>query len=160
MISDSGDDADRSTGSGVGETSATAEDPYLAMLKGPLLPTVIVALVVCPVATVVAGTEGLAGSVLGVVVTVASFATSLIVMSRTARSAPHNVMAVALLTYVTKIGLLGLLLVLLMDATWLSGGAFAAGAISTVLVWVVFEIRAYSNARIFVVDAPGESSGR
>ncbi|MGD6622080.1 hypothetical protein VWX78_22665, partial [Xanthomonas citri pv. citri] len=112
--SDAGRDAATDAGAVAPSATATAQDPYLAMLRGPLLPTVVVAAVVCTAATVVAGSEGLAGSLLGVVVTVASFATSLIVMSRTARAAPHNVMAVALLTYVTKIGLLGLLLVLLM----------------------------------------------
>jgi ATP synthase protein I len=63
-------------------------------------------------------------------------------------------MAVALLTYVTKIGLLGLLLVLLMDATWLSGEAFAAGALVSVAVWLPLEIRSYSRARLFVLEPP------
>lgn len=128
------------------------------MLRGPLAPTAALAVVVCVISTVVAGGRGLAGGALGVAVTVAFFATSLLVMSRTARAAPHNVMAVALLTYVTKIGLLGVLLVALTDAAWLSGGAFAAGAVLTVLVWVVFEIRAYSRARIFVVEPAPQAS--
>lgn len=137
-------------------SAATADDPYLAMLRGPLVPTSVAAVVTTAVAGWLEGRAGLLGAALGAVVTVAFFATSLLVMSRTARAAPHNVMAVALLTYVTKIGLLGLLLVLLMDATWLSGGAFAAAALVSVAVWLPFEIRAYSKARLFVLEpAPG-----
>lgn len=133
-------------------SAATADDPYVAMLRGPLVPTAAVAVAAAVVATLVSGASGLAGSVLASVVTVAFFATSLLVMSRTARAAPHNVMAVALLTYVTKVGLLGLLLVLLIDATWLSGTAFALTALACVAVWLPFEIRAYSRARLFVVE--------
>jgi len=140
-------------------SAATADDPYVAMLRGPLVPTGIVAVVTCSLAAFLAGPAGLAGALLGVLVTVSFFATSLVVMSRTARAAPHNVMAVALLTYVTKVGLLGLVLVLLKDATWMSGDAFGAGALAAALVWMVFEIRAYSRARIFVVEpaAPGDT---
>lgn len=133
-------------------SAATADDPYLAMLRGPLLPTAVAALATVAVCWWLQGSEGLLGAALGAVVTVAFFATSLLVMSRTARAAPHHVMAVALLTYVTKIGALGLLLVLLMDAAWLSGEAFAAGALVSVAVWLPLEVRAYSRARLFVLE--------
>jgi ATP synthase protein I len=64
-------------------------------------------------------------------------------------------MAVALVTYITKVGLLGLMLALLIDATWLSGDAFAIVALLCAAVWLPLEILAYSRARTLVFDPEG-----
>lgn len=140
-------------------TAATADDPYAAMLRGALVPTVFVAAVLVVASGVRAGGDGIAGSVLAAVVVVASFSSSLVVMRRTARSNPQSVMAAALATYTTKIGLLGLVLVLLADADWLSGTAFALTAMACAVVWLGFEVRAYSRMRTLVFgDAGGPGS--
>ena len=131
--------------------AATAEDPYAALLRGSLVPTAVVA----ALAVVVAGLSSrgaLFGAVLAAVVVLVFFSASLLVMRRTARTAPRNVMAVALVTYITKVGLLGLLLVAFKDATWLSGTAFALTALACAAVWLVAEIRAYSKVRLLVFD--------
>lgn len=136
-------------------SGAGADDPYAAMLRGALVPTLVVAVACIVVAVVRAGAEGLAGSLLAAVVVVASFSSSLLVMRRTARSNPQSVMAAALLTYTTKVGLLGLLLILLFDAEWLSGMAFALTAMACAAVWLAFEVRAYSRMRTLVFTDDG-----
>lgn len=134
----------------VSQPASGADDPYAAMLRGALVPTLVAATICVVVAVVRAGAEGLAGSLVGAAVVVASFSSSLLVMRRTARSNPQNVMAAALLTYTTKIALLGLLLILLFDAEWLSGMAFALTAMACAAVWLGFEVRAYSRMRTLV----------
>jgi ATP synthase protein I len=124
------------------------------MLRGPLVPTVAAGVVAAGVAFWLQQLPGLWGSLLAVAVVVAFFSASLLVMGRTARTAPANVMAVALLTYVTKVGLLGLMLVLLQDATWLSGEAFGLTALLCAFVWIPLGIRSYSRARTLVFDEP------
>ena len=134
--------------------SGAPDDPYSAMLRGALVPTLVVG-VVCVGVSLTAGTPGLVGSLLAVVVVVASFSSSLLVMRRTARSNPNSVMAAALLTYTTKVGVLGLLLILLADARWLSGPAFGGTALACAVVWLGFEMRAYSRMRTLVYDDGG-----
>lgn len=134
--------------------AATADDPYAAMLRGALVPT-LVAAAVCVAVSLREGTAGLVGSLLAVAVVIGSFSSSLLVMRRTARSNPNSVMAAALVTYTTKIGLLGLMLVLLQDAEWLSGTAFALTAMLCAAVWLGFEVRAYAKMRTFVFDQGG-----
>lgn len=135
--------------------AATPDDPYAAMLRGALVPT-LVAAVVCVAVSLTKGTPGVIGSLLAAAVVVASFSSSLLVMRRTARSNPNSVMAAALATYMGKIGLLGLMLVLLIDAEWLSGTAFALTAMVCAAVWLGFEVRAYSRMRTLVFDDGGD----
>lgn len=138
--------------------AAAPDDPYASLLRGALVPTSVVA-AVCLVVTGLMSAEAFWGAALAVVVVVAFFSASLLAMRWTARSGPQNVMAVALVTYVTKIGLLGLMLALLADATWLSGDSFAVTALVCAAVWLGFEIRAYSKMRSLVFGAdPGASS--
>ncbi len=134
--------------------AARPHDPYAAMLRGALVPTAAVGVAATAVAAWVEGLPGLWGAALAVVVVLAFFSASLVVMGRTARTAPANVMAIALVTYITKVGLLGLLLVLLQDARWLSGTAFALTALLCAMVWLPLEIFAYSRARTLVYDEP------
>jgi ATP synthase protein I len=129
--------------------AAGPQDPYAALLRGAFVPTAIVALG-CVVVAAVVSAAALYGAALAAVVVLAFFSTSLVIMRRTARSAPQNVMAVALVTYITKIGLLGVLLIVFKDATWLSGTGFAVTALVCAAVWLVSEIRAYSKVRLLV----------
>lgn len=138
--------------------AATPHDPYAAMLRGALVPTALAGAVASGVAFWLEGLAGLWGGVLAAVVVIVFFSASLVVMGRTARTAPANVMAIALVTYITKVGLLGLLLVLLQDATWLSGGAFAVTALVCAIVWLPLEIRSYSKARTLVFDEPDRAA--
>jgi ATP synthase protein I len=139
--------------------AARPDDPYAALLRGALVPTAVVA-AACAVGAALVSREALLGAVLAAAVVLAFFSASLLVMGRTARSAPQNVMAVALVTYIAKVGLLGVLLIALQDAAWLSGTAFAVTALACAAVWLVTEIRAYSKVRLLVYAEPDpEASG-
>lgn len=139
--------------------SASADDPYVAMLRGALLPTAVVSIPVVLACWWWRDVAGLIGALLGAAVTVAFFGTSLVVMRRTATLAPMMVMAVALLTYLTKIGLLGLFLVATRNANWLSGECFAVAVVACALIWLPLEMRAYARARLSVYDEPSATPG-
>ncbi|SDQ73410.1 hypothetical protein [Quadrisphaera sp. DSM 44207] len=139
---------------------AQPQDPYRAMLRGGLVPTLVVAVLALAVAVATGGARGAAGSLLASAVVVASFSSGLLVLSRVARTAPPiTVMAVALLTYTTKVGLLGLLLLLVGGASWLSGDAFGLTAVATALVWLAGELRAFTRVRTLVFDESGPARG-
>ena len=139
--------------------AARADDPYVAMLRGALLPTAVVSVPVVLACWWWQGGPGLVGAMLGALLTVAFFGTSLVVMRRTTRLEPMMVMAVALLTYLTKIGLLGLFLVLTGNAEWLSGECFAIAVVAAALIWLPLEVRAYARARLSVYDEPHTTPG-
>jgi ATP synthase protein I len=130
--------------------NASSDDPYAAMLRGAAVPTAVAGALAVVLASFSAGPPGFLGALLALLVVVAFFAASLMVMRATARAAPQSVLAAALLCYLTKVGLLGLLAVLLRDAAWLSANAFALTAVGCAGVWLAFEIRAFARLRILV----------
>ncbi|MFP5333945.1 MAG: hypothetical protein ACLGIV_01405 [Actinomycetes bacterium] len=135
-----------------------ADDPYAAMLRGAAIPTVAVAVVALVVAGLLQGGPGLAGAALAALVVLLFFSASLLVMRAVARSNPASVLAAALLTYVTKVGLLGLFLLLVGGASWLSGDAFALTTVACAVVWLAFEVRSFARLRLLVAPDAEEPS--
>ena len=134
---------------------ATAGDPYLAMLRSGAVPALVVALVCTIVFAVVDGSQGLAGALTAAAVVVVTFASSMIVLRRTARLGPLVVFMVAMVGFTTKVLLLGLFLVLFRDATWMSPLAFALTAIASSLAWTTGEVVAFMRVRTAIFDVPG-----
>lgn len=132
-------------------------DPYGAMLRGGGLPALAVGAVALVVATAVDGRLGAAGSALATAVVVVSFASSVLVLRRTAALDPLLVFAVAMVTYVTKVGLLGLFLLLFAGADWLSPRAFALTAVVTALAWTTGEVVAFTRVRTLVYSHPRDA---
>lgn len=139
-------DAARSSGS----------EQFSVMLRGSALPTVAVAVVCVLVAALVGGSKEAWSSALGAGLVLVFFSLSLLVMKRTASWQPTAVMAVVLGTYTAKIIALGVAMVLLRDAPWLSGQALALTIIVCTVVWLAFEMRAFTRMRVLV--APGRAS--
>lgn len=131
---------------------------FSAMLRGSALPTLVIGAVCVVVAAVLAGGKGAWSAALGAALVLVFFSLSLLVMKRTADWEPTAVMAVVLGTYTAKIIALGVAMVLLRDADWLSGQALALTVIVCTVVWLAFEMRAFTRMRVLVSpgSAPGE----
>ncbi|HET8616470.1 MAG TPA: hypothetical protein VFL94_13170 [Actinomycetales bacterium] len=130
----------------------TAEQ-FSAMLRGSAVPTIAAAVACVVLAVVMAGGKGAWSAALGAALVVVFFSLSLLVMKRTAAWDPTAVMGVVLGTYTAKIIALGVAMVLLRDATWLSGQALALTVIVCTVVWLAFEMRAFTRLRVLV--SPG-----
>lgn len=142
-------------------TAAQADDPYAAMLRGSLVPTLVVGVVSVVVAVLVAGVPGLVGAALALAIVTLSFSATLLVMRWAAQNGPANVMAAALATYLGKVLVLGVFLVVFGRASWLDGPSFGLTAIVCAVVWLVFEARAYYRMRVLVFDdqqLPGQTA--
>jgi hypothetical protein len=143
-------------------TVAQADDPYAAMLRGSLVPTLVVGAVCAVVASASAGVPGAVGAGLALAIVSLSFSATLLVMRWAAKNGPANVMAAALATYMGKVLVLGVFLVLFGRAQWLDGPSFGLTAIVCALVWLVFEARAYYRMRVLVFGEqvlPGQGVG-
>ena len=130
-------------------TEPAPRAPFDAMLRGSVLPTVAVA-VVAVVGYAFVGAREAGSAALGAALVVVFFSLSLVVMRRTAHLAPTTVMAVVLATYTAKILALGVAMVVLRDASWLSGTALGLTVVACTIVWLGFEMRAFTRLRVLV----------
>jgi hypothetical protein len=134
----------------------TAEQ-FSAMLRGSAMPTFAAGVVCVVVAAVAGGAKGAWSAALGATLVMVFFSLSLLVMKRTAAWEPTAVMGVVLGTYTAKIIALGVAMVLLRDASWLSGQALALTVIVCTVVWLAFEMRAFTRMRVLVSPGADDS---
>lgn len=130
--------------------SAQTSAQFSAMLRGSLLPTLVVGVLAVVVAAVVGDARSAWSAALGAGLVVVFFSLSLVVMRQTAHLQPIAVMSVVLATYTAKILALGIAMILLRDAAWLSGQALALSVIVCTVVWLAFEMRAFTRMRVLV----------
>jgi ATP synthase protein I len=130
------------------------------MLRGGAVPAAIVGVVALVVFTVVDGGVGAAGSLLATVVVLVCSASTLLLLRRTVGLDPRVVFLAAMIGYLTKVFLLGVLLVLFRDADWLSPIAFAVTAIAVSLAGTIGEIVAFTRTRTLIYDEPPAAGAR
>jgi ATP synthase protein I len=136
---------------------AVRPDPYGAMLRGGLLPSVVVGVVAIVVSSVVAGALGAAGSALAAALVIVSTASTMIILGRMAGLDPRVVFMGAMVSYFFKVMLLGVFLILFRNAEWLSPMAFAVTAIVVSLAGTTGELVAYTRVRTYIYDEPTPS---
>jgi len=137
--------------------TASQSDAFAQLLRGSLLPTVVVA-IGCIVVGLFSSPKAAWSAAVGAALVIFFFSLTLLVMKRTADMAPTTVMLVVMLTYTFKVIVLGVAMFLLRDVSWVSG--YAVGLTITVcaLVWLFFEMRAYKRLRIFAYDPDGAAA--
>jgi hypothetical protein len=157
MATDRRPTASSSEGSAVGGAASgplgTAAQ-FGAMLRGSLVPTAAVALASVAVAAIAGGGKAAWSAAAGAALVIGFFSLSLLAMKRTATWQPTAVMSVVLATYTAKIIALGVVMIVLRDAAWLSGQSLALTVIVCTVVWLAFEMRAFTRMRVLV--APGQ----
>lgn len=140
------------------ESAARTREQFTAMLRGSLVPTLVVGVVAVVLAAVLGGSTPATSAALGAALVAVFFSLSLLVMRQTAHLQPTAVMAVVLATYTGKILALGIAMVLLRDASWLSGQALALSIIACTVVWLAFEMRAFTRMRVLVAPQADEGA--
>ena len=128
-----------------------SSDPYRAMLRGALVPTLVVAVVALAVSGVLGG-RAVAGAALGAVLVVTFFGLTLVAMRAARRVAPEMLLGVALALYATKIAVLGGAVFWLRDQPWLSPTALAATAFACAATWLAGQVVGFARMRVLVAD--------
>ncbi len=136
--------------------AARTREQFSAMLRGSLVPTLVVGVLAVALAAVVGDARAAWSAALGAALVVVFFSLSLLVMRQTAHLQPVAVMAVVLATYTAKILALGIAMIVLRDAAWLSGQALALSVIGCTVVWLAFEMRAFTRMRVLVAPQADE----
>lgn len=137
---------------------AVRPDPYGAMLRGGVLPSVAVGVLAVAVFSAVEGILGAAGSALATVLVVVSAASTMLFLRRMSGLDPRVVFLGAMVGYFFKVGLLGVFLLAFRNADWLSPMAFAITAVVVSLAGTIGEIVAFTRVRTYIYDEPAVRS--
>lgn len=130
----------------------TSDQAARASLRLTVLPTVVVGVLAIVISTVVAGSLGALGSVLGFVITIVFFAGGQYVVDKVLRKSPETAMGTALLVYMTQIVVLFVLIAVLKDATWLNVKAFAGTIMACTLTWLGASVWAWNRTKVLYVE--------
>jgi hypothetical protein len=121
------------------------------LLRGALIPSLIVGVIAIIVSTMVIGSSGFMGALLAQLVVVMYFAVHIGVSKISRNLDPMSTMALALFSYFAKFILLGAFLYVLTRMTSresIDRGAFGITAITLTFTWLGGEIRSYLKLKL------------
>jgi ATP synthase protein I len=122
------------------------------VLRTAGLATAIVGLVCIIIGTVVKGADGFKGAVFATVLVIVFFSIGQMVVGGVLRRAPEMAMTVALMTYLIKIGVLFVIIILFANTTLFNTKVFAITVVSCTIAWVVAEVWVYSTTKVLYVE--------
>jgi len=117
------------------------------------IPTTAVGAAACVVAGATSGVTSVWSCMGGVLVVVAFFAVTHVVLQRVLARAPQLAMGAALLLYVTKVAVMLVLVAVLRNVSGLDGKAFGFTVVGCTLTWTFAEVVANLRHRTAYVDA-------
>ncbi len=101
---------------------------------------------------VFAGSEGFIGALFGAVLVIVFFSIGQIVIAGVMKNAPEMAMTAALLTYLVKIGVLFVIIILFADTTAFNTKVFALTVVACTIAWTVAEVWVYGKSKVLYVD--------
>lgn len=129
--------------------------PFATMLRFALVPSAIAGAVTVVAMVLWRGNDAWAGALLGLVVSIAFYATGMLLMSRLVRStSPHAFFAVAMAVYLGQVIALLLFLMAFLRAPWVDGMALGMVALVVTIAWQGCSMWAMRKARIPIYDIP------
>ncbi len=126
------------------------------IVRGAVLATALVGVVVVVVAGLLEGWPGVWGALLGSGLAIAFFAVTIVAVGVAGRIANELMLPVALGTYLVKIAGIGVALFLLRDTTAFDRGAFALATVIGACVFLAAEMRIALRTPTLYVTTPDE----
>lgn len=131
-------------------------DRVTPLLRGALLPTLVVAVLTVAVSTVVAGSRGLVGASVGAAVVLVFSGVGLLAMRAVRTMYPEVVLLVAVGSYFVRVVIFGGLLAILGTVDGiddvLNRTATALAVLACVATWLAGELRAFVRMRQPIYD--------
>lgn len=122
------------------------------IIRGAAIPTAAAGVLTVTGAAIAAGADGAVGAALGVLVAAAFFGSGLLALAEVGRRWPDLFFGAAFVVYTTQMGVLLLLLLLLRDASFLHGRAFACGVAVGTAVWLAGQVRVHMRLKTPYVE--------
>ncbi len=126
-------------------------DANREMMKGALIPSLIVGVVALIIATIVKGSSGLYGALLAQAVVLVFFLVNIGVATMTKNVDPIATMAFAMFSYFSKILILGAMMFAIgkfTDDSTINRFSFGLTAIALTFAWLGGEVRAYLRLKL------------
>jgi ATP synthase protein I len=129
---------------------------YGRILKRSAVFTAAAAAVMVVLSTVVGGTKGLIGALLGVALVTIFFGISVVAVSRAARVSPQAMMITAIGTFILKIVVLAFLVANFAGTTAFNSKLFGFTAIVCILAWSIGQAVTTARMKVLYVEPDGE----
>jgi ATP synthase protein I len=129
---------------------------YGRVLKRSAVFTAAAAAVMVVLSTVLGGTKGLIGALLGVALVTIFFGISVVAVSRAARVSPQAMMITAIGTFILKIVVLAFLVARFAGTTAFNSKLFGFTAIVCILAWSLGQAVATARMKVLYVEPDGE----
>lgn len=143
-----------------GRTGDGPDTAWEALLfRRSVVPTVAVGVVAVLAFGLSRGTDGALGALLGAALVIGSFGLSLYVAHRTADLHPLATLTAAMLSYLIKITLLLVVLLVVRGTGVVDRHACGFTVLACALVWLAAEVHAFTRLRLLYVD-PGAGPER
>lgn len=129
----------------------STKDSNSEMLKGALIPSLVVGVIALIISTIFKGSAGLYGALLGQVIVIIFFLVSVGVAFMTKEAEPAVTMALALFSYFAKVLLLGAVIFAINMTTnesQVNRLSFGLTAISLTFAWLAGEVRAFLKLKL------------
>ncbi len=114
--------------------------------------TAVAAAIMVAVSAALVGAKGLYGALIGVALVIVFFGISVLVVGRAARVSPQAMMVAAMITYVVKIVVLGIVVSTLHGVTAFSGRALGFTALGCILVWSATQVITTVKIKMLYVE--------
>lgn len=130
----------------------TSVSPFAAMLRSSIGPSALVGLLCVIVFFFLRGIAGGASALFGAAITLAFFASGLLVMARLRSLSPLAVMAAAMSVFFAQIVIVGAIVYGATQIEGMDGPAAGITMVIVVLAWQVFQVRSFMRTRQYVYD--------
>lgn len=107
------------------------------------------------IAAALRGWSGALGAIVATVLVLAFFSVGQVVLGAVLRSNPQMAMTVALMTYLIKIGVLFVFIILFAETSLFDTKVFAATVVACTIAWTVAEVWVFAVTKVLYVDPQG-----
>jgi ATP synthase protein I len=101
------------------------------------------------------GVEGAIGAAAATILVLVFFSVGQVVLGAVLRSNPQMAMTVALMTYLVKIGVLFVFIILFAETTLFDTKVFAATVVACTVAWTIAEVWVFAVTKVLYVDPAG-----
>lgn len=113
---------------------------------------VVVGLAATILGAILRGGGGAVGALVAMVLVLVFFSAGQVILGSVLRSNPQMAMTVALMTYLVKIGVLFVFIILFAQTTLFDTKVFAATVVACTIAWTVAEVWVFARTKVLYVD--------
>jgi ATP synthase protein I len=140
-----------------GPPARTAASIDALVLRWAGLATLAVGVVAVLIGLAVSGAGGAIGAAIAVAIVLVFFSIGQLILGSVLRNNPQMAMTVALMTYLVKLGVLFVFIILFADTTLFDTKVFAATVVVCTIAWTSAEVWVFSRTKVLYVEPGGPS---